>query len=107
MTGAQSVRSKSKRSWAFDEVVAVAIAFAAFTLDSLLSFQVRWLVERNKAERLRIAKFRYLIDPWWTIDDRSALLAGGGVNAKRCATRVTVTMHDTPQSALPLGENPR
>ncbi len=32
-------------------------------LGSLAAFQVRWLVERNKAERLRIAKFRYLIDP--------------------------------------------
>jgi len=48
---------------AIAELVAVAIALAAFVLGSLVAFQVRWLVERNKAERLRIEKFRYLIDP--------------------------------------------
>jgi hypothetical protein len=48
---------------AFAELVAVAIALVAFVLGSLVAFQILWLVERNKAERLRIAKFRYLIDP--------------------------------------------
>jgi len=47
---------------AFAELVAVAIALVAFVLGSLVAFQILWLVERNKAERLRIAKFRYLID---------------------------------------------
>ncbi len=48
---------------AFDELVAVVLAFVAFVLGSLVAFQILWLVERNKAERLRIEKFRYLIDP--------------------------------------------
>ena len=48
---------------AFAELVAVGLALIAFVLGSLVAFQLRWLVERNKAERLRMAKFRYLIDP--------------------------------------------
>jgi hypothetical protein len=48
---------------AFDELVAVALALAAFVLGSLVAFQIRWLVERNKAVRLRMAKYKYLIDP--------------------------------------------
>jgi hypothetical protein len=48
---------------AFDELAAVVIALIAFVLGSLVAFQIRWLVERNKAERLRMAKFQHLIDP--------------------------------------------
>jgi hypothetical protein len=48
---------------AFAELAAVGLAFIAFVLGWLAAFQIRWLVERNKAERLRMAKFRYLIDP--------------------------------------------
>ena len=48
---------------AFDELVAVVIALVAFVLAAWSAFQVNWLVERNKAERLRMAKFHFLIDP--------------------------------------------
>jgi hypothetical protein len=45
------------------EVIAVILAFAAVGLGLRAAFQANWLVERNKAERLRLAKFSYLIDP--------------------------------------------
>ncbi|MFI5458008.1 MAG: hypothetical protein ACHRXM_21420 [Isosphaerales bacterium] len=41
---------------AFDELVAVGFALVAFVLGSLVAFQILWLVERNKAERLRMAE---------------------------------------------------
>jgi hypothetical protein len=45
------------------EVVAVILAFIAVGLGLRAAFQANWLVERNKAERLRLAKFKFLIDP--------------------------------------------
>jgi hypothetical protein len=52
------------------EVIAVILAFVAVGLGLRMAFQANWLVERNKAERLRLAKFRFLIDPeLWSGDD--------------------------------------
>jgi len=45
------------------EVIAVILAFTAVGLGLRIAFQANWLVERNKAERLRMAKYRFLIDP--------------------------------------------
>jgi hypothetical protein len=45
------------------EILAVSLASIAVGLGLFAAFQTQWLVERNKAERLRLAKFRFLIDP--------------------------------------------
>ena len=45
------------------EVIAVILAFIAVGLGLRAAFQANWLVELNKAERLRLAKFRFLIEP--------------------------------------------
>ncbi len=45
------------------EVVAVVAALAAVVMGVISGRQSRWLLERHKAERLRLAKFRFLIDP--------------------------------------------
>jgi hypothetical protein len=51
------------------EATAVAIAAVAVASGLLLSFQSRWQIERNKAERCRLLKFRFLIDPgFWCSD---------------------------------------
>ena len=51
--------------WA--EVLAALIAFAAVILGLEQSRHPRWLLERHKAERCRLLKFRALIDPaLWT-----------------------------------------
>jgi hypothetical protein len=51
------------REMARAEVVAALLAVVAVVMGLSAALQVRWLVERNKAERLRMAKFRYLINP--------------------------------------------
>jgi hypothetical protein len=45
------------------EVFVAILASVAVVLGLGMAFQANWLVERNKAERLRLAKFRFLIDP--------------------------------------------
>jgi len=45
------------------EVVAAIAALAAVVLGLISGRQSRWLLERHKAERLRLAKFRFLTDP--------------------------------------------
>jgi hypothetical protein len=45
------------------EFMAVFLAFVAVGLGLRAAFQANWMVERNKAERLRLAKFHVLIDP--------------------------------------------
>jgi hypothetical protein len=45
------------------ELIAVVLAFLAVGLGIRVAFQANWLLARNKAERLRLAKFRFLIDP--------------------------------------------
>jgi hypothetical protein len=45
------------------EVIAAVLATVAVVMGLRVAFQTRWLVERNTAERLRLAKFRYLIKP--------------------------------------------
>jgi hypothetical protein len=45
------------------EVVAVLAALAAIVLGVISGRQSRWLLERHKAERLRLSKFRFLLDP--------------------------------------------
>ena len=57
------------------EVIAVILAFAAVGLGLRAAFQANWLVERNKAERLRLAKFKFLIDPdLWSGDPTTQVL---------------------------------
>jgi hypothetical protein len=51
------------------ELTAVVVTSLAVFLGIRLSFQSRWQVERNKAERCRLLKFRFLIDPdYWCAD---------------------------------------
>jgi hypothetical protein len=45
------------------EVVAILLALAAISLGLISGRQSRWLLERYKAEQLRLAKFRFLLDP--------------------------------------------
>ena len=45
------------------EAATIAIAAVAVAAGLLLAFQSRWQVERNKAERCRLLKFRFLTDP--------------------------------------------
>jgi hypothetical protein len=56
----------------FAEVLAVAAAAAAVILGLVSSRLPSWLVERHKAELLRLAKFRFLIDPAVWTGDREA-----------------------------------
>jgi hypothetical protein len=56
-----------------EEALAVIIALIAVGLGFWAAFQIQWLVERNKAERLRLAKFRFLIDPELWYGDAAAL----------------------------------
>jgi hypothetical protein len=55
------------------EVIAVAIAFAAVILGGYAALQSRWLSDRHKAERCRLLKFRYLIDPSLWLDNAEAI----------------------------------
>ena len=56
------------------EVIAVILGFAAVGLGLRAAIQANWLVERNKAERLRLAKFMFLIDPdVWSGDPATQL----------------------------------
>lgn len=48
---------------AVSEVAAGILAGLAVALGLLVAFQKNWLVKRNQAERLRMARYRYLIDP--------------------------------------------
>jgi hypothetical protein len=45
------------------ELALALLAAAAVGLGLVAAFQTRWLLERHKAERLRLAKYRFLIDP--------------------------------------------
>jgi len=45
------------------EILAAFAAFTAVVLGLISSRQSNWLLERHKAERLRLAKFRFLIQP--------------------------------------------
>ena len=56
-----------------EEAFAVVIALIAVGLGLWAAFQIQWLVERNKAERLRLAKFRFLIDPELWYGDTGSL----------------------------------
>ena len=53
----------SSHVMAVAEVVAVIAAFTAVVLGVISGRQGRWLLERHKSERLRLLKFRFLIDP--------------------------------------------
>jgi hypothetical protein len=63
------------------EVVAVFAALAAVAMGLSSGRQSGWLLQRHKAERLRLAKFRFLIDPttWSDAPD----LVGRRVDALR------------------------
>jgi hypothetical protein len=51
------------------EITAVIISGAAVVFGVLVSFQRHWLLERHKAERCRLLKFRFVIDPaFWCTD---------------------------------------
>ena len=53
------------------ETVSALAALAAVVLGLLIALKARWLLERHKAERLRLLKFRFLLDPAaWCDDER-------------------------------------
>ena len=55
------------------EVVAIIAAFVAVVVGLISGRQRWWLLERHRAERLRLAKFRFLIDPLtWSTDQTIA-----------------------------------
>jgi hypothetical protein len=55
------------------EVLAVLAAAGAVAMGAVSLLLAKWLVERHKAERLRLAKFRFLIDPAvWSGDPAAA-----------------------------------
>ncbi|HEX2171800.1 MAG TPA: DUF4231 domain-containing protein [Dehalococcoidia bacterium] len=60
------------------EALAAIIAAVSVTLGLVASQQINWLVERHKAERCRLLKYRFLIDP--------ALWTGATARAERIAT---------------------
>ena len=45
------------------ETLAALTAFAAVFLGIMIAGKARWLLERHQAERLRLVKYRFLIDP--------------------------------------------
>jgi hypothetical protein len=52
------------------ETVSALAAFIAVVLGLLIAIKARWLLERHKAERLRLLKFHFLLDPdIWREDD--------------------------------------
>ena len=51
------------------EVVAALVALASVVLGIVAARQRRWLIERHKAERYRLLKFRFLTDPAAWSDD--------------------------------------
>ena len=68
------------------------LAAAAVLLGLLVAFQPRWLLERHKAERLRLAKFRFLIDPnVWCGDMATEICRIDALKAEVAAIR-TMTM---------------
>ena len=55
------------------ETVSALAALVAVVLGLFIAFKARWLLERHKAERLRLLKFGFLLDPdVWCDDDRFA-----------------------------------
>jgi hypothetical protein len=57
------------KAMAVAEFLAVILASVAVGLGLRAAFQSNWMVERDRAERLRLAKFRFLTDPdLWTGD---------------------------------------
>jgi hypothetical protein len=59
--GYRPLRDLAGLEW--PEMLAVAIALIALAVGLYSSLQINWLLERHKAERLRLAKFRFLVDP--------------------------------------------
>jgi hypothetical protein len=55
------------------EVVSAVTAVTFVVVASVVALKFRWLVQRHQSERLRFAKFRFLIDPeTWSGDVRRA-----------------------------------
>ena len=53
------------------ETVSALAALAAVVLGLMIALKARWLLEHHKAERLRLLKFRFLLDPAvWCDDER-------------------------------------
>jgi hypothetical protein len=58
----------------YAEVTAAGLALGVVVLGVVTDVKIAWLRERNKAERFRLLKFRFLIDPSrWTV-------AGGNID---------------------------
>lgn len=55
------------------EVICVGVAFFAVILGLKLRFHKKWLIQRNKAERCRFLKFRFLIQHTLSCGDQNAM----------------------------------
>ncbi|MGC1719290.1 MAG: hypothetical protein WA746_09905, partial [Isosphaeraceae bacterium] len=85
------------------ETLSVLAALVAVGLGLLITLKARWLLERLKAEQLRLLKFRFLLDPdVWCEDDRFAKHVQ---NLRESVQRVgQMTDHDFDAWVKELGE---
>lgn len=77
------------------ELVAALLALAAVVLGMIASRRPRWLLQRHKAERCRLLKFRFLIDPhlWCGAEARAKRMAEFQEEVDRLARLTAKDLH--------------